>query len=81
MGMASRKQWDRFRKILKKQSRKYRGKFVAMVDEDVVGVGSDQYVLFKRVTKKIPKSKPVGLYYIPTKKEMMVLLWNTLILK
>ncbi|MBI3540598.1 MAG: hypothetical protein HY073_00375 [Deltaproteobacteria bacterium] len=76
--MTAKNQWNEFRKVIKKHSRKYGGKFIAMVDEDVVASGSDQYAVYKKAVKNLPPSKPVGVYYVPTKKDLMVLLWNTL---
>ena len=76
--MTSKRQWEEFRKILKKHGKKYGGKFIAMVDQNVVAVGRDQYALYRKTVKKIAPHKPVGIYYVPTKKDLMVLLWNTL---
>lgn len=76
--MTARQQWDEFRKIVKKHGKKYGGKYIAMVDRDIVGVGKDQYALYKKAVKNLPPTKPIGIYYIPTKKDFMVLLWNIL---
>lgn len=76
--MTSQKQWSEFRKIVKRHGKRYGGKFIAMVDKDIVGVGKDQYNLYKKTIKRIPPSKPIGIYYVPTKKDLMVLLWNIL---
>jgi len=77
--MTARQQWDEFRKIVKKHGKRYAGKFIAMVDKKMVGVGRDQYLLYKKAIKGLPPTKPVGIYYIPTRKELAILLWNTLI--
>jgi len=71
--MTARKQWDEFRRIVKRQGKKYGGKFVAMVDRDIVAVGRDQYLLYKKVLKGIPPKKPFGIYYVPTKKDVSAL--------
>jgi len=76
--MTARQQWDAFRRLVKKHGKQYGGKYVAMVDKEVVAVGRDQHALYKSVTKKLAPTKPVGIYYVPTKKDLMVLLWNTL---
>ena len=78
MATTARQQWNEFRKIVKKHGRKYGGKYIAMVDKKIVGVGKDQYRLYKEAIKGIPPTKPIGIYYIPTKKDFMVLLWNIL---
>ena len=76
--MTSKAQWDEFRKIVKKHGKKYGGRYIAMVDKKIVATGRDQYLLYNEASKKIPPSKPLGIYYVPTKKDLMVLLCNIL---
>ncbi len=55
-------------------SRKYAGKHIAVVDNKVVAVGRNRLEVYKRAIKGIPRNKKVGVYYLPTKDEILTAL-------
>ena len=55
-------------------SKKYAGKHVAVVDEKIVAIGRKASAVYREAIKNIPKDKAVGIYYLPTKNEMLVAL-------
>ena len=55
-------------------SKKHAGKHVAIVDEKIVAIGRKASVVYRKAIKNIPKDKAVGIYYLPTKDEMLVAL-------
>ena len=55
-------------------SRKHAGKHIAIVDEKIVAIGRKASVVYRKAIKNIPKNKAVGIYYLPTKDEMLVAL-------
>lgn len=57
-----------------KISKKYAGKYVAVVDDKIVTSGHDRIEVYKVATKGLPPSKEIGIYYIPTKEEMLIAL-------
>ena len=58
----------------KEFSRKYAGKHIAVVDNTVVAVGRNRLEVYKKAVKNIPKNKKVGVYYFPTKDEVLTCL-------
>ncbi len=54
-------------------SKKYPGKYVAIVDEKVVGISSSSHEAFKKAKAKYPDKK-VHITYLPTDEEMVTLL-------
>lgn len=54
-------------------SEKYPGKYVAIVDEEVVGISSSSHEAFKKAKTKYPDKK-VHISYMPTDEEMVTLL-------
>ncbi len=55
-------------------SRKHAGKHVAVVDNKVVAIGRSGLTVYRRAIKNIPKNKTVGIYYLPTKNEILTAL-------
>ena len=55
-------------------SKKHAGKHVAIVDDKIVAIGKGFSAVYKKAIKGIPKNKTVGVYYLPTKDEMLVAL-------
>lgn len=54
-------------------SKKYPGKYVAMVDDKLVAVGGSNLEVFRKAKKKYPK-KLVSIAYIPREDELATLL-------
>lgn len=55
----------------------YSGKCVGVVNKKIVAIGRDAIDVFEKVKKKFPEKKEgIGIYYIPTKEEIITALWN-----
>ena len=54
--------------------RKYAGKHIAVVDKKIVAVGRDRLEVYRKAIKSIPRNKKVGIYYLPTKDEILTAL-------
>jgi len=52
---------------------KYFGKCVAIVKDELVAVGGDRLVAYKKAKQKYPKEK-IAIFYIPTEEETVPLL-------
>ena len=55
-------------------SKKYAGKHIAVVDNKVIAVGKNRLIVYKKAVKNIPQNKKVGIYYLPTKDEIVTAL-------
>jgi ABC-type phosphate/phosphonate transport system ATPase subunit len=55
-------------------SRRYAGRCIAVVDDKVVAVGKNRLKVYKKAVKDIPRNKKVGVYYLPTKDELLTAL-------
>lgn len=55
-------------------SKKYAGRHIAVVDDTVVAVGRNSLEVYRKAVKNIPKRKKVGLYYLPSKDEILTAL-------
>jgi hypothetical protein len=75
-----RRKIDTFAKLMSRWAKKYAGKCVAAVKDKIVAVGETRLEVFKEARKKYPKEK-LGIYYIPTAKEMITALCNFLMHK
>ena len=53
--------------------KKYSGKYLAVVDNELVAVGDSSLEVFKKAEKKCPK-KLIRISYIPRKDELVTLL-------
>lgn len=58
----------------KELSLKYAGRCIAVVDDKVVAVGKNRLKVYKEAIKNIPRNKKVGVYYLPTKDELLTAL-------
>ncbi len=54
-------------------SRKYPGKYLAVIDEKIVAVGSNPLEAFTKA-KEIIQGKEMAIFYMPTDEEMVILL-------
>jgi len=52
-------------------ARRYAGKFVGVVSEKVIAVGKSRLAVFKKAEKVASPSAKVGVFYFPTKKDML----------
>ncbi|MFA6548305.1 MAG: DUF5678 domain-containing protein [Candidatus Margulisiibacteriota bacterium] len=55
-------------------AKKYTGKFVAIVNESVIATGNNRLKVFHAAEKKSSPSTKIGIFYFPTKKEMLTAL-------
>ena len=58
----------------KEWSEKYAGKHIAMIDNKIVAVGKNRLEVYKKAVKNIPRNKKVGVYYLPSKDEILTAL-------
>jgi len=65
---------DLFSKLVKKYRRRHGGKYVAVVNQEVVAVGSNRYLAYKKASMKCPDKEEVGVYYIPTRQDLLTAL-------
>lgn len=57
---------------------KYVGQYIAWIDEKIVAFGTTSLDVYKKA-RKISTDKLITLEYVPTKKETITFLWNSLI--
>lgn len=55
-------------------SKKYAGKHIAVVDNKVIAVGKNRLIVYKKAVKNIPRNKKKGIYYLPSKDEILTAL-------
>jgi len=55
-------------------ARKYSGKFAAVIDDKVVATGKNRLLVFKKAEKFASPDEKIGVFYFPTKKEMLTAL-------
>lgn len=55
-------------------SKKYAGKHIAVVNNRVVAVGKNRLEVYNKAIKNIPQRKKVGVYYLPSKDEILTAL-------
>jgi hypothetical protein len=63
-----------FLKHAKELERKHAGRYIAVVNNKVVAVGSNRLEVYQSAIKKIPKNKGVGVFYLPLKEEVLTAL-------
>ena len=68
------KSWQYLLKSCDKLSQRYGGKYVAVLDDRIVAVGTSQLDAYQRLPKRVPSTCEVGVYYIPQSKEPAVAL-------
>ena len=55
-------------------SKKYPGKHIAVVDNKVVAIGKNRLEVYNKAIQRISKTKKVGIYYLPSKDEILTAL-------
>lgn len=65
---------DTLLRLTEQRGRRYAGKYVVVVDGRVMSSGRDQLSAYKKAEKGIPKGKEVGIFYIPAKNALPLLL-------
>jgi len=61
-------------KFAHEMPRKYAGKFVATINEKVIATGKGRMEVFRKAEKVAPPSVKIGVFYFPTRKEMLTAL-------
>ncbi len=61
------------KKNSKELSKKYPGKYIAVVGEKLAAVNESAYKVFKKAKEKFP-DKEVAIFYMPTDEEVVTLL-------
>ena len=65
--MSFRANWNRW-------VRNYPGRYIAVIDGKVMAVSTTRLGAFRKVEKKLPPKKEVGLFYIPSPKQFPMIL-------
>ena len=68
------KSWQYLLKSCDKLSQRYGGKYVAVLDDRIVAVGTSQLEAYQRIPRRVPSTCEVGVYYIPSSQESAVAL-------
>ena len=55
-------------------ARKYTGKFVAVINEKVIATGKSRMEVFRKAEKAASPTAKIGVFYFPTKKDMLTAL-------
>lgn len=58
----------------RRMPKKYAGRFVAVVNEKVIAIGDNRLEVFHRAEKLAPTNVKIGVFYFPTRKEMLTAL-------
>jgi len=61
-------------KFAREFAMKYTGKFAAVVNEKVIATGKNRLEVFRKAEKIAPPSAKIGVFYFPTKKDMLTAL-------
>jgi len=61
-------------KFAREFAKKYAGRFVAIVNEKVIATGKSRMSVFNKAEKEIAPNQTIGIFYFPTKKEMLTVL-------
>lgn len=72
--MVSRKKRTAFDLNWARWVKKYPGRYIAVMDGKVLAVGRSRWLAFKKVEKKLPPRKEIGLFYIPSPDQYPMLL-------
>lgn len=65
---------DALLQFIERLGRRFAGKYIVVVDGRVVSSGRDQLSAYKKAGKNIPKGKEVGIFYVPAKNALPLLL-------
>ena len=68
------KKMDYFLKHGKELEKKYAGRYIAVIDNKMVAVGSNRVEVYRKAIKSIPPDKDLGIFYLPLKKEVLTAL-------
>ncbi len=61
-------------KFARELAKKYAGKFVAIVNEKVIATGKNRMEVFRKAEKAAPPAAKIGVFYFPTKRDMLTAL-------
>jgi len=50
---------------------KYRGRYIAVIDDKIVSSGKDRLSVYREASKKVPPNKKISILYFPLKKETL----------
>lgn len=74
IGPSISKSWQYLLKHSQQLGQRYGGKYVAVVDDRIVGVGPSQLKAYQAISQPVPTTREVGIYYIPTPEESPIAL-------
>ena len=66
--------WQYLVKHSDELAQRYGGRYIAVLDDRIVGTGTTQLEAYRRVPKPVPASREVGIYYIPSLEKSAVVL-------
>lgn len=58
---------DSLSRLMERLSRRYGGRYVAVVDGRVAASGRSQLAVYRKAERDVPKEKEIGIYYIPSR--------------
>lgn len=61
-------------KFAHEMSKKYAGRFVAVVNEKVIAIGKNRLEVFHKAEEVVPPTEKIGVFYFLTKKDMLTAL-------
>ncbi|MBI5408294.1 MAG: hypothetical protein HZA14_02905 [Nitrospirae bacterium] len=61
-------------RFAREMPKKYAGKFVAVINEKVIAAGKSRIEVFRKAEKVASPVEKIGVFYFPTKKEMLTAL-------
>ena len=59
-------------------AKKFSGKYIAVSRGKIIAVGRRRLEAYRKAKRVVVSQQPLGLYYIPTRREMLSALWNFL---
>ena len=65
---------DKLLQLTERLASRYAGKYVIVVDGRVLSSGRNQLSAYKRAEKNIPKGTKIGIFYVPAKNALPLLL-------
>jgi hypothetical protein len=68
------KSWQYLLKHNPRLSQRYGGKYIAVLDEKIVGVGTSHLSAYQSIPRHVPANCEVAVYYIPLPEESAVAL-------
>lgn len=61
-------------KFAREMAKKYAGKFVAVINEKAIATGENRMEVFRKAEKVASPAEKIGVFYFPTRKEMLTAL-------